>query len=142
MSTYITDGETPKTAAQAWAAIHQACGNAVRAQLEDDDIEGAFYYAKRMAKAEARFPPDHPIHFTQAVVSGDLSEAEKLALGHKDHEICRHKPGVFAQIKLVSAADMDDKHPGFPALLQRHAETEQDLGIRGVLSKSVFGGRP
>lgn len=56
MSTDITEQTTPKTAAQAWAAIHQACGNAVRAQLEDDDVDGAIWYAKKMAKAEARLP--------------------------------------------------------------------------------------
>lgn len=89
MSTDTTNQTTPKTAAQAWAAIHKACGNAVRAQLEDDDIEGAFYYAKRMAKVEARLPAK-PNAETSVVIDFDLSEAEKFALGHRDSDIIRY----------------------------------------------------
>lgn len=89
MSTDTTDNTTPKTAAQAWAAIHKACGNAVRAQLEDDDVEGAFYYAKRMAKAEARFPANPKSEVTIVNMFG-LSEAEQFALGHRDSDIVRH----------------------------------------------------
>ena len=92
MSTYITDDQTPKTAAQAWAAIHQACGNAVRAQLEDDDIEGAFYYAKRMAKAESRVP-ELTVGTTLTVSNAwqdSLTTAEEYALGHRDSDIIRY----------------------------------------------------
>lgn len=104
MSTDNTNQTTPKTAAQAWAAIHKACGNAVRAHLEDDDVDGAIWYAEKMESVQARSPADHPIHFTQAVVSGELSEAEKLALGYKDHEITRHAGGLL-QVELSPMAE-------------------------------------
>lgn len=92
MSTQTQADTTPKTAAQAWAAIHQACGNAVRAQLEDDDIEGAFYYAKRMAKAEARIP-ELTVGTTLTVSNAwkdSLTTAEEYALGHRDSDIIRY----------------------------------------------------
>ena len=115
MSTDITENATPKTAAQAWAAIHKACGNAVRAQLEDDDVDGAIWYAEKMESVQARFPADHQIHVTQAVVSGDLSEAEKLALGRKDHKITRHQAATGIQVKVVSASDFYERYPDLAA---------------------------
>lgn len=90
MSTDTTNQTTPKTAAQAWAAIHKACGNSVRAQLKDDDVDGAIWYAEKMESVQARFPADHPIHVTQAVVSGYLCEAEQYALGRLDGDIVHH----------------------------------------------------
>lgn len=99
MSTDTTENTTPKTAAQAWAAIHRFAGEGVRATLEDADIEGAIHYAEKMAKVEARFPPDHPIHFTEATISDDwrdrLTPAEAYALGRKDHEIPRLAGGLL-----------------------------------------------
>lgn len=102
MSTDITENATPKTAAQAWAAIHQACGNEVRAHLEDAYIDEAIKYAEKMEAVEARFPADHPIHQTAVVINSNawedrLTPAEAFALGRMDHEIVRHTGGIVGR---------------------------------------------